>query len=330
MRITQNYNLLLKELIVAAEIQFDLNQLFTVINAIDKDNLSRPGSVFDWGNTKLNNVNDPLGEIGDSTDLQVAVTKNWLKDKLFAAGKLFDPATGNWHLHTNKAILDAITDAGDGAIPSAAERARFLTQQERDALTNANAPTGSNPLVTMLDIGALPSALVAETWFSDSYNGSVANGATLNTTTLGTSGFGLLKARLEAALVGGSVSHYGAIEFNLIKNSAGELWFELLKCQGKKNAGATIETEYPFPSLDMSSSAEAARNVWNLLGAGVNVPRLYGPLPDGTPVIIGLAGDNTNYSGIYITRSGTNVYFSIINGTGYTDQGKLSIFGFKR
>jgi hypothetical protein len=154
MRITQNYNLLLKELIVAAELQFDLNQLFTVINSIDKDNLARPGSVFDWGNTKLNNVNDPLGEIGDSTDLQVAVTKNWLKDKLFAAGKFFDPANGNWHLHTNKATIDLITSAGDGAIPSAAERARFLSQAERDAMTAANAPSGSNAIATMADIGA--------------------------------------------------------------------------------------------------------------------------------------------------------------------------------
>ena len=86
MRITQAYNLLLKELIVSSELQFDLNQLFTVINALDKDNLKRPGSVFDWGNTKLNNVNDPLGEMSDTTDLQVAVTKNYLKAKFFGTG----------------------------------------------------------------------------------------------------------------------------------------------------------------------------------------------------------------------------------------------------
>lgn len=139
-------------LIDSVKLQFDLNQLFATINALDANNLNRSGSEFDWLTTKLSGLVDPSGIITDSTDLQVAATKGYIKAQLFAAGGQLDPATGNWHMHSNKAILDVITDGGSGIVISAAERANLPTSDQKAAMDGAASPDATNVFATMNDI----------------------------------------------------------------------------------------------------------------------------------------------------------------------------------
>lgn len=321
MRITQKYNLLLKELIVAAELQFDLNQLFTVINSIDKDNLVRPGSVFDWGNTKLNNVNDPLGEIGDSTDLQVAVTKNWLKAKLFAAGKFFDPANGNWHLHTNKATIDLITSAGDGAIPSAAERARFLTQNEKDALTAASSPTGSNPVATIADISAVNPTCFH--YSESAYNLALAPGMDTPSIYFDFATYTLVTGRIEAAMAGGA---FGTVDISMGWDGT-NVWVML----SNWNWSGPGSADWPIPSIVPDALLEDLRTItFNPGGLGnQTLSRVLG-LAVGAVHNFGFAAG----SGLMqITRMNPGVKTAQIwlrNNTGITQAAKITIIGWRK
>jgi len=143
-----------QSLINPDDLQFDLNQLFATINALDATNLDRTGSEFDWLTTKLSGLIDPAGAITDSTDAQVAATKGYIKAQLFDAGGQFDPANGEWHEHANQTILDAIevafTTAKDNLLP---------TSDQKDAMDNApTAPTAANPFVTSADIGGVAGA----------------------------------------------------------------------------------------------------------------------------------------------------------------------------
>lgn len=99
MQIKQNYPATDKETIDAVELQYDLNQLFSTINTLEYSNFKRPNSEFLWGNTKLKELLDPSGAVNDDQDLQVAVTKSYLKDAL---------DTVESHEHDNKILLDTI------------------------------------------------------------------------------------------------------------------------------------------------------------------------------------------------------------------------------
>jgi len=104
MRIQQQYPIT-EGKIKAAELQADINQIIATLNALTKENLNRSGNEFDFGDIKLAGLLDPDGGIDDSTDLQKAVTKKYLQEKIYDD---FLSGTGTFHGHDNKALLDTI------------------------------------------------------------------------------------------------------------------------------------------------------------------------------------------------------------------------------
>lgn len=175
--ITKSYNFTNPALYDGTALEAALSAFLALVNGkIDATNMDRGSTaVFDWLNTRLKNLSDPV-------DLQDAVTLNYITNVITAL-----------HTHSNKAILDAILDAGsgsiitaaeraklaaildtgDGNIPSAAERARFLTQDQSDAMNAANSPSTSNPIATIFDIpGATPGIT---TWLGQSVLGNTSS-----------------------------------------------------------------------------------------------------------------------------------------------------------
>jgi len=138
-----------KEVISAAQLQKDLNQLFTTVNRLDKDNLYAPGGVFDFGGIFLDGVSEIQTDLGDPGDENKAVNKSYLEGQI---DNVFPSGDGDWHKHSNKSVLDAITDAGSGSIITIGERSRLPSQDQKDALDNANSPNAANPIATMADV----------------------------------------------------------------------------------------------------------------------------------------------------------------------------------
>jgi hypothetical protein len=91
----------------ALNLQEDINQIITTLNTLDYNNMKTPGNEFDWGSNKLKNLLDPSGAINDSTDLQVAVTKKYLQEKIYED---FLSGGGTFHAHDNKTLLDSILE----------------------------------------------------------------------------------------------------------------------------------------------------------------------------------------------------------------------------
>ena len=187
-RIKQMYPLTYDEgRIVATEIQYDLNQLFTTVNTLTYENMLTPNNEFDWGNNKLINLIDPAGVITDSQDLQVAVTKNFLKNFF---NNNFPSGSGNWHLHSNKAALDAIIQAYVDAMvaandpqtakPFVTKGGGDLGQNDLDAITGAATPSGTNVFATMADLPTLAGLTmksIANYSFTDSSNITLPSGS---------------------------------------------------------------------------------------------------------------------------------------------------------
>jgi len=171
-------------LIDAAALQRVINALYAVINQLDKDNLDRSSNKFLWGNVKLDELLDPDGTLTDSTDLQVAVTKNFIKTKIFDAGGALDPAVGDWHKHSNKAALDAIIQAFVDAMVAAngpSSSQPFVTkgggdlgQNDLDAITGAASPSGTNVFATIADLPAGGGISQAHTGYGVTTGGAVA------------------------------------------------------------------------------------------------------------------------------------------------------------
>lgn len=163
-----------KETIDAGSLQADLNQLFTTINRLDKDNLYAPGGVFDFGSLFLDGLKKIQINLGDSGSENRAVSKEYLEEQLDLN---FDPDDGEWHKHDNKAILDDISSAGSGEIITAGERSRIASEDQKDAMDNANSPSSSNAFATMADVsgagGSQKASIIHVDLASGEYTASV-------------------------------------------------------------------------------------------------------------------------------------------------------------
>jgi len=300
-RIKQQYPIV-GGIIKAEELQFDINQLFTTINTLDKDNLQRPGGEFDWGTTKLINVVDPTGTIDDSNDLQVAVTKNYLKSVL---NTKFD-SSGNWHKHDNKSVLDSINSAGSGDIITSDERNRLPSSDEKDAMSNANSPSSSNPFATMNDV---LTAIDCGEW---NWYGSKTGWGAVHTQLILDTKPVFARFLVEARQVASGFDNYLSVLFNAIIPASGDtIYIEPIALSTASGCGWDV----PFKAneLVMADQTEGNRNI--LPNGADKLPRLLTLLK------------NSEFSGFVRSDiAGGGFEINLIN----TDGDKLSVKLYSR
>lgn len=151
---TQQYPPVKDDWAIAAKLQTDLATLFDIINRLEVDNFNTPGGEFDWNNTKLK-------QVVAGTDETDAVNLDQLETTVSAAigTHRHQGIDVDGSLKIDHSVLSGVLGSGD----------RHISATLSGAMTNANAPSETNPFATMDDLaGVTPAASVvvsdAESW----------------------------------------------------------------------------------------------------------------------------------------------------------------------